>query len=83
MYLCYIGLVKVQGRFGWAATTKTDPNDTRRVVWALGMFFFSTLFCNHLLYIYFISILLLVLVGHCDAWQLQVWIFYNFLYLFF
>ena len=59
MYLCYIGLVKVQGRFGWAATTKMGPKNARRIIWALGMFFFSTLFCNHLLYIYFISILLL------------------------
>jgi hypothetical protein len=29
------------GGFGWAATTKTGPNDARRVVWALGVCFFE------------------------------------------
>ena len=39
-YLGFINVLKGRGGLGWAATTKTGPNDARRVVWALGMSLF-------------------------------------------
>ena len=42
------------GGFGWVETTKTGPNDVRRVVWALGV-----CFLNINVFIIFIFVLLL------------------------
>ena len=38
---------EAQQVFGWAAMTKTGPNDARHVIWALSMYFFSFLVFLH------------------------------------
>ena len=45
-YIDIFDLWKVQGGFGRASMTKTVPNDTRRVVWALGASISSCFFIN-------------------------------------
>lgn len=42
-----------EGRFGWVAMGETGPNDTSRVVWTLGTYFFSRIFlvANYFYYI--------------------------------
>jgi hypothetical protein len=40
LFLGSIYVLQARGGFGWAAGTKTGPNDARRVVWTLGIFFF-------------------------------------------
>ena len=48
-YLCSIHVLKRQAGLGWAAMRKMGPNDTKCVVWAIGMFPFysSCLLCTN------------------------------------
>ena len=39
LHLGFIYVLKAQGGLGWAARTKTGPNDARCVVWTPGMSF--------------------------------------------
>ena len=53
-FLFYLGCIYVlQARewFGSTAITKTGPNDTRHIVWALGTMFFILIFFRAILYI--------------------------------
>ena len=50
MYICSIYDIRERERVGRSGTTKTGPNDTRRVVWALG----------ELLYYYYFVLLILI-----------------------
>jgi hypothetical protein len=52
-YLGSIYVLKRQGGWGCAMTTETGLNDAKRVIWALGTFFFPSCFLVYLLFFRF------------------------------